>query len=230
MAKKGAILLVEDEAKIAEVVKTYLQRDGYEVHWAETGNKALSLFKGDYSLVILDLMLPDIDGEDIARAIREHSEIPIIMLTAKSAEEDRIHGLGIGADDYVVKPFSPRELVARVNALLRRAGRAPGILSFNGGALVLDPSSHEAKKNGIPIALTPTEFRLLLTLAERPGMVLSRENLITSVAGYDFEGYERTIDAHIKNLRHKIEDDPREPVFIKTVYGLGYKFEAKRDA
>ena len=227
--KKGSILVVEDEERIAGIVKAYLERDGYSASLAETGQKALKLLKEPFDLVILDLMLPDISGEDIAAAIREHSDLPIIMLTAKSGEEDRIRGLGIGADDYVVKPFSPRELVARVGALLRRSKRPDETISFNGGALVLDMASHEVKKNGVPVVLTPTEFRILHTLADRPGIVMSREKLVNLVSGYDFEGYERTIDAHIKNLRQKIEENPREPAFIKTVYGLGYKFAGARD-
>lgn len=229
MAQKGSILVVEDEAKIAEIVKAYLEKEGYSVRLAQSGSEALKLLKGSFDLVVLDLMLPDISGEDIAASIREHSDLPIIMLTAKSAEEDRIKGLGIGADDYVVKPFSPRELVARVAALLRRTKRHSARMSFNNGALVLEPETHEVKKHGLPVVLTPTEYRLLQALAEKPGTVLSRESLIALTSGYDFEGYDRTIDAHIKNLRQKIEDNPKEPVFIRTVYGLGYKFTGLKD-
>ena len=151
------------------------------------------------------------------------------MLTAKSAEDDRVRGLGMGADDYVVKPFSPRELVARVKALLRRTKRPGGAMSFNQAALIIDKSNHEARKHGTPLSLTPSEFKVLMALAERPGMVMSRQQLVNLALGYDFEGYERTVDAHIKNLRQKLEADPKEPVFIKTVYGLGYKFGGKRD-
>ncbi len=146
------------------------------------------------------------------------------MLTAKSEEEDRIRGLGIGADDYVVKPFSPRELVARVKAHLRRA-RGPGhILSFNRGDLVINPGSFEVTKKGAPVVLTPTEFKLLQCLAQRPEQVFTRLNLVNVILGYDFEGYDRTIDAHIKNIRHKIEENPKKPSYIKTVYGVGYRF------
>jgi len=227
---KGSILVVEDERKIADVVKAYLERDGFQVTHAETGEKALGLLKQGFDLVILDLMLPDMDGEEICTLIRKDSAVPIIMLTAKSAEEERVKGLGIGADDYVVKPFSPRELVARVNALLRRTKKAVKLMSFNGGKLVVNVENHEVLLGGAPVPLTPTEFKILLVLAERPQAVLSRHQLVNVVQGYDFEGYERTIDAHVKNLRQKIEHNPKEPEFIKTVYALGYKFIGARDA
>jgi DNA-binding response OmpR family regulator len=163
--------------------------------------------------------------------IREGSEVPVIILTAKSGEEDRIKGLGIGADDYVVKPFSPRELVARVKAQLRRSGRTKKkLLSYNRGALKIDVSNHEVFKDGGVIILTPTEFKILLSLAEQPGWVFSREQLVTIAQGFDFEGYDRTIDAHVKNLRRKIEKDSREPEYIRTVYGVGYKFTGIPDA
>jgi len=229
MGVKGRILVVEDETKISDIVKAYIERDGYSVSVVETGGKALSILKEGFDLVILDLMLPDIPGEEICRAIRLDSETPVIMLTAKSAEEDRVKGLGLGADDYVVKPFSPRELVARVNALLRRAKRPTGILSFNKGTLIMDVSRHEVKRGGKAVELTPTEFRILLVLSERAGAVMSRNQLVNIVSGYDFEGYERTIDAHVKNLRQKIEDDPKTPAFIQTVYGVGYKFIGQMD-
>jgi DNA-binding response OmpR family regulator len=223
--KKESVLIVEDEKKISDIVRAYLEKEGYEAKTAATGEQALALLKNVFDLVILDLKLPDIQGEELCQIIREHSDAPIIMLTAKSAEEDRIKGLGIGADDYVVKPFSPRELVARVKAHLRRSGRSRKRLrSFNGGALQLDVNNHEVLKDGRQVILTPTEFRILLVLAENAGRVLSREQLVTSVQGFDFEGYDRTIDAHVKNLRHKIEKESKEPEFIKTVYGLGYKF------
>jgi DNA-binding response OmpR family regulator len=227
--KKGKVLVVEDERKIADITKAYLERDGYTVAYAEDGGRALSMLKDSFDLIVLDLMLPDIGGEEICRKVREDSEVPIIMLTAKSAEEDRIKGLGIGADDYVVKPFSPRELVARVNALLRRTRKAPKLMSFNREALVINVINHEVSRDGAPVTLTPTEFKILQTLAERPLAVMSRLQLVNIVQGYDFEGYERTVDAHVKNLRQKIEADPRKPVFIKTVYGLGYKFIGTRD-
>jgi len=170
-------------------------------------------------------MLPDMQGEELCKIIREGSDVPVIMLTAKSGEEDRIKGLGIGADDYVIKPFSPRELVARVKAHLRRTVRARRkIYSYNNGGLRIDIENHEAFREGIPIVLTPTEFRILVSLAENPGRVLSRDQLVNIVLGYDFEGYDRTIDAHVKNLRHKVETNSKAPEFIQTVYGMGYKF------
>ncbi|MGD1075682.1 MAG: response regulator transcription factor [Thermodesulfovibrionales bacterium] len=226
----GNILIVEDEKKISDVVALYLERAGFSVTAANTGEKAMNYLKEPFDLVVLDLMLPDFSGEELCKIIRETSDVPIIMLTAKSSEEDRIQGLGIGADDYVVKPFSPRELVARVKAHLRRRGKlAKRALSFNEGLLTLDTENHEVNKKGLPVVLTHTEFRILMILAEKPGRVLTRLQLINMVQGYDFEGYDRTIDAHVKNLRHKIEDDQRNPVFIKTVYGVGYKFTGRPD-
>jgi len=227
--KEKKILVVEDEIKIAEIVKAYLEKDGFAVVTAESGEKALSLLKEGFDLIILDLMLPDMDGEDICRAIRQDSDVPIIMLTAKSEEEDRITGLGIGADDYVVKPFSPRELVARVKALLRRARATREINSFNGGDLVIDSSRFEVKKKGNQVVLTPTEFKLLQCISDHQGQVFTRLQLVNVILGYDFEGYDRTIDAHIKNIRHKIEDDQKNPSYIKTVYGVGYKFIGQSD-
>jgi DNA-binding response OmpR family regulator len=222
--KGSSILVVEDEEKIAEIVKAYLEKDGFSVTIAETGQKALSVLKDGFDLVILDLMLPDIAGEDICQTIRKDSDLPIIMLTAKSEEEDRIKGLGIGADDYVVKPFSPREVVARVKALLRRIKGSKKSISFNNGNLIIDSLRFEVTKGGSLVVLTPTEFKLLQCLTERPGQVFTRLQLVNIILGYDFEGYDRTIDAHIKNIRHKIEDDPRVPSYIKTVYGVGYRF------
>ncbi len=219
------ILIVEDEKKIADIVKSYLQRDGFEVTIAETGQKAISQIKNNFDLIILDLMLPDIDGETICGSVREFSDIPIIMLTAKSAEDDRVKGLGMGADDYVVKPFSPRELAARVKAHLRRTKKnEKKTLSFNNGLLMIDAPSMEVRKGGKIVPLTSTEFKMLLCLAEKPQMVFTRLQMVNAVQGYDFEGYDRVIDAHIKNIRHKIEDNPQKSMFIKTVYGTGYKF------
>ena len=229
--QRESILIVEDEKKISEIVRAYLEKEGYRVRLAENGEQALKLLKDAVDLVILDLMLPDIQGEELCSIIREGSEVPVIILTAKSGEEDRIKGLGIGADDYVVKPFSPRELVARVKAQLRRSGRTKKkLLSYNRGALKIDVSNHEVFRDGSLIMLTPTEFKILLSLADQPGWVFSREQLVTIAQGFDFEGYDRTIDAHVKNLRRKIEKDSREPEYIKTVYGLGYKFTGIPDA
>lgn len=226
----GKILVVEDESKIADIVKAYLEKEGFRVTVAGTGHKAVSLLKESFDLIILDLMLPDMDGEDICVTIRNDSDVPVIMLTAKSEEEERIKGLGLGADDYVVKPFSPRELVARVKALLRRAGGASTKASFNKGDLVIDSLRFEISKKGAEVVLTPTEFKLLQCLASHPGQVFSRLQLVNVILGYDFEGYDRTIDAHIKNIRHKIEDNQRDPTYIKTVYGVGYKFTGLPDA
>ena len=219
------ILIIEDEKKISEIVKAYLEKEGFLVILAETGEDGLKLLKQGPDLIILDLMLPDIQGEELCAVIRENSDIPVIMLTAKSDEEDRIKGLGLGADDYVIKPFSPRELVARVKAHLRRAVKVRRkMYSYNSGSLKIDIENHEAFREGNPIILTPTEFKILLSLAENPGRVLSRDQLVNIVLGHDFEGYDRTIDAHVKNLRHKVEKDSKSPDFIQTVYGVGYKF------
>ena len=221
----GKVLIVEDEKKISDIVKSYLERDGFDVTVAATGALALKEIRNRFDLVILDLMLPDIDGETICKAIREISDMPVIMLTAKSAEDDRVRGLCIGADDYVIKPFSVRELVARVQAHLRRSNKDDKKeLSFNKGSLLINALSSEIKKNGAVVPLTKTEFRILLSLAERPNIVFSRLQLINIVQGFDFEGFDRVVDAHVKNLRHKIEDNPQKPYFIKTVYGMGYKF------
>lgn len=219
------ILIIEDEKKISEIVKAYLEKEGFIVALAETGEDGLKSLKESPDLIILDLMLPDMQGEELCTIIRESSDVPIIMLTAKSSEEDRIKGLGIGADDYVVKPFSPRELVARVKAHLRRSAKTRRkICSYNNGNLSIDIERHEAFREGSLIILTPTEFKILVSLAENPGRVLTRDQLVNIVLGYDFEGYDRTIDAHVKNLRHKVEKDSKSPEFIQTVYGMGYKF------
>lgn len=229
------VLVVDDEQPIRDVVRAYLEKDGYHVFEAENGKHALEVAnKMKPAVVVLDLMLPDLSGEDVCRELRRGSDIGIIMLTAKGAEEQRIAGLSLGADDYIVKPFSPRELVARVRALVRRL--SPGEegladrFSFEDGALVIDAARHEVTLHGEPVGLTTSEFKLLLSLARHPGRVYSRLELIEKVQGYDFEGYERTIDAHVKNLRHKLGDDPRQPRFIVTVYGAGYKFGGKPDA
>jgi len=222
--KGEKILVVEDEEKIADIVRVYLEKEGFAVSVADTGQKAISMLKEGFALVILDLMLPDISGEDICVTIRNDSDMPIIMLTAKSEEEDRIRGLGMGADDYIVKPFSPREVVARVKALLRRTGGTGKTMSFNSRDLVINYSSFEVRKGGALVVVTPTEFKILQRLAERPDQVFSRLQLVNIILGYDYEGYDRTIDAHIKNIRHKINDNSRDPLYIKTVYGLGYRF------
>lgn len=225
MAKK--ILIVDDEKKIVELVKAYLVQAGFKVITAYDGKQALNAFKLEQpALVILDLMLPELDGLDVARAIRKASDVPIIMLTARAEDADRIAGLELGADDYVVKPFNPRELVARVRAVLRRA--EGGFVSrpkvIEAGDLVINLSSHEVHLKGEKIELTPLEFKLLATLANQPGRVFSRLQLLEALSGTTYAAFDRTIDSHIKNLRKKIEPDPKNPVYILTVHGVGYKF------
>jgi len=225
------ILLVEDEKSIRSAVAAYLEREGYWVTPAEDGQVALDEFaKHKFDVIVLDLMLPKVSGEQVCREIRNVSDVPIIMLTAKGEEEDRIAGLELGADDYLVKPFSPRELVARVRALLRRAHVAdePQRDRLVFGDLEVDVTGHKAFLRGNELDLTASEFKLLTTLARYPGRVYSRMELVEKVLGYDFEGYERTIDSHVKNLRAKLEDDPRDPTFIYTVHGVGYRFEAPK--
>jgi len=224
------VLIVEDEERISRIVKSYLQHEGFAVSVAPTGKEALQFMKKGYDLIILDLMLPDMEGETLCGTIRQSSDVPIIILTAKGTEDERVRGLGLGADDYVVKPFSPRELVARVKAHLRRSQRKENqILSFNRGGLKISIPSMEVKKEDNLVILTKTEFKILLYLAQRPQIVVNRSQLISNVLGYEFEGYERVIDAHIKNIRHKIENDPQNPMLIKTVYGAGYKFVGAPD-
>ena len=228
MTEERHILLVEDEKAIRDAVAAYLERENYRVTPAGDGQEALDEFeKGSFDLVILDLMLPRVSGERVCRVIREDSDVPIIMLTAKGEVEDRIIGLELGADDYLVKPFSPRELVARVRALLRRAhtDSEPQRETLTFGDLVIDITGHKVFVRDEEIELTASEFKLLTTLSRYPGRVYSRMELVEKVLGYDFEGYERTIDSHIKNLRAKIGDDPRNPTWLYTVHGIGYRFE-----
>jgi DNA-binding response OmpR family regulator len=229
---KASVLVVDDEHKIRDVVRTYLEHDGYAVFVAASGEEALeSAQRLQPDLVVLDLMLPDLPGEEVARSLREVSDVPIIMLTAKASEEDRVNGLRLGADDYLAKPFSPRELVARVDAVLRRAkGTEPEVSSFDDGGLRIDTARREVYVEGRPVTLTRSEFDLLTTLAARPGRVWSRYELMSRVQGYDYEGYERTINAHVKNLRRKLGDDPHKPRFVATVVGVGYKLDVTPDA
>ena len=222
------ILIVDDEPRIRELIRENLQYSGYTCEEAGDGSAALSLLTGGgYDLVILDLMLPRVPGERVCRAIRDNSDVPIIMLTAKGEVEDRIIGLELGADDYLVKPFSPRELVARARALLRRvhADSEPQREVLEFGELTIDVSGHKVLVNNEEIDLTASEFKLLTTLSRYPGRVYSRMELVEKVLGYDFEGYERTIDSHVKNLRAKIGDNPRSPKWLHTVHGVGYRFE-----
>ncbi len=228
----ATVLVVDDERKIRDTVRAFLERQRYAVLVAATGQEALDVagrLKPD--LVVLDLMLPDLAGEEVARSLRAISQVPIIMLTAKASEAERVAGLRLGADDYVVKPFSPLELVARVDAVLRRArpGGAEGVLSFGGGGLVIDQAGREVCLDGRPVALTRSEFDLLAALAATPGRVFSRYELVARVHGYDYEGYERTADVHVKNLRAKLGDDPKDPRWIITVPGVGYKLGARPD-
>jgi DNA-binding response OmpR family regulator len=220
---------VDDEEKILEVVRSYLERDGFEVHTAASGTEAIECFhRTSPALVVLDLMLPDLPGEEVCRRIRRGSRVPVIMLTAKVEEADRLRGFALGADDYVIKPFSPRELAARVQALLRRAAREPlplvSPLSFGGDDLVLDFARQIVVRRGRRLQLTPKEYRILLTLASHPGRVFARDELIRFAMGDDFSGFDRTVDAHVKNLRKKLEDDPNRPRYVLTVHGVGYRF------
>mgnify|MGYP000886990736 FL=1 len=231
MGKK--ILVVDDEPQIVKVLKAYLEKSGYRVLTAYEGQAALSLFsKEEPDFVILDLNLPGMDGLEICRTIRRKSDVPILMLTARVEETDRLIGLELGADDYVIKPFSPREVVARVKTIFRRTGTPeaarPDVLEA--GPLRMDLGQHTVSLADRPIDLTPTEFEILYALASQPKRVLTRMQIMEQAQGAAFEGYERTIDAHIKNIRLKLEPDPRNPVYLRTVFGIGYKFEQDPDA
>jgi len=226
---KKKVLIVDDEKKIVDVVASYLESNGYNTIVAYDGENALSMFeKMSPDLVILDLMLPKISGEEVCKSIRRTSRVPIIMLTAKIDEDEKINGLNIGADDYVTKPFSPRELIARVKSLLRRTdeGVTPlfNKMSWNDNDLEVDLNSYTVKKSGELINLTPNELKLLCSMIKYPKKTFTREELIEIAFGVDFDGYERTIDSHIKNLRSKIEEDTANPKYIVTVRGVGYKF------
>ncbi|MDR0500249.1 MAG: response regulator transcription factor [Coriobacteriales bacterium] len=232
MAEETKILLVEDEKVIRDAVAAYIERERFQVVAVGDGQEALNAFAHDtFSLVVLDLMLPTVQGDEICRRIREKSNVPLIMLTAKSEVEDRIIGLEMGADDYLIKPFSPRELMARVRALLRRSQNqsenAEDRIDF--GDLVIDMLGHRVLLYGKDVELTASEFKLLTTLTESPGRVFSRMDLVTKVLGYNFEGYERTIDSHMKNLRAKLEEDSRNPRWLFTVHGVGYRFDIPND-
>ncbi|MGN6714328.1 response regulator transcription factor [Anaerocolumna jejuensis] len=224
---KKRILVVEDEEKIMEFIESYLINSGYEVIKAYSGRAAESKLREErLDMLLLDLMLPDKSGEEILRNLRKESRIPVIILTAKSSEESVINGLDIGADDYITKPFSPRQMVARVNALFRRSekGESGETLSFRNGKLTINLENYRVLKEGEDILLTPSEFKLLTTLAKRNGKVFTREELIMIAFDGDYAGFDRTIDSHIKNLRAKLEDNPKEPEYILTIRGVGYKF------
>ena len=222
------VLIVDDDPGIVKVVRAYLEQAGHDVLAAYDGKKAMQIARHDRpDVVILDLMLPEMDGWDVCRALRKESDVPIIMLTARVEESDKLVGLELGADDYVTKPFSPRELVARVRSVLRRAQGLPSKPErISQGDITIDLSRHAVDVRGESVDLTPTEFDLLATLMEDPGRAFTRSQLLELVQGYAYEGYERTIDVHIRNLRTKIESDPRKPQYVQTVYGIGYRFAA----
>ncbi len=229
----GPILIVEDDRNIAALVDRYLAREGFLTIQAHDGNTALSLAKRQPPLmVILDVMLPGLDGWEVCRALRRDSDVPILMLTAREAEMDRVVGLSIGADDYVIKPFSPRELVERVKAILRRVKATPGPAggALEQGGLKLDPESREVTMAGIPVALTPSEFQLLHALMGRPGKVFSRDELLSRLHRDGVSVIDRVIDVHVGKLRSKIEPDPSKPQYIRTVHGVGYRFAGPSDA
>ncbi|GAB4421065.1 MAG: response regulator transcription factor [Anaerolineae bacterium] len=220
------ILVVDDESKILQLARDYLQYAGFTVLTAGAGKTALAVVRTEKpNLIVLDLGLPDMDGLDVTRALRKESNVPIIMLTARGEESDKLVGLELGADDYLTKPFSPKELVARVRAVLRRAETTPAAEELiRLGEITLDVPRMRVTLGEQPIELTPTEFELLAALARQPGRIFTRSQLLDAVHGVAFESYERAIDAHIKNIRRKLEPDPREPRYVLTVYGVGYKF------
>lgn len=228
----STILLVEDDARIAEVAIAYLIQAGFRVKHVSSGREAINIISTEPpSLVVLDLMLPDLSGEAVCRELKERADIPVVILTAKASEEERLAGFALGADDYIVKPFSPREMVARVQAVLKRAGNTENgmRLSFNGGQLVIDDRNYTVVCREAVIRLTAVEFKILFALAATPGKTFTREELVDKAMGYNFDGYERNIDSHIKNIRQKLGDSTKAPLFLITVYGLGYRFGGVRD-
>jgi len=232
MASMKTILVVDDEARIVALTRDYLESAGYRVLTAGDGATALARARAEKpDLIVLDLGLPKLDGLDVTRQLRRDSTVPIIMLTARGEESDKLVGLELGADDYVVKPFSPKELVARIRAVLRRSEAAPQPADLIRVLdVTLDVPRLRATRAGAPLDLTPTEFQLLATLAAQPGRVFTRAQLLDAVRGVAFESYERAIDAHIKNIRRKLEPDPRQPRYVLTVYGVGYKFADEEHA
>ena len=234
VAAGSTVLVVEDERKVRDLVRDCFESEGFGVLTTGSGAEAITLVeRSSPDLIVLDLRLPDVPGEEVAREVRRVSQVPILMLTAKAAAQERIAGLELGADDYVTKPFSPRELILRAEAILRRGGAAAdagdGRTSYGGGVLVIDRESREVTVRGLTVPLTPTQYGLLVALARVPGRVYSRYELVNRVRGYEFEGYERTIDAHVKNLRRKLERDPHEPELVLTVLGGGYRLGVHRD-
>lgn len=233
MASQICVLVVDDEAMIRQALTSYLEKQGYRVCAAETGGEALRLFASEeIGFVILDLMLPDVSGEEVCAALRRQSRVPILMLTAKAMETDILNGLGLGADDYVTKPFSLKQLHARMEAILRRASGdwkpLARRLSWNGGDLCIDYEKREIRKAGALVSLTPIEWKLISALTKYPQRVFSRDELIATAFDMGFDGYDRVVDTHIKNMRKKLEDDPRNPVYIQTVHGIGYRFGGGR--
>ncbi|MBI1880983.1 MAG: response regulator transcription factor [Chloroflexi bacterium] len=220
------VLIVDDEAKILQLARDYLEHAGFVALTARDGQTALATARSEKpNLIVLDLGLPDLDGLDVTRALRKESNVPIIMLTARGEESDKLVGLELGADDYLTKPFSPKELVARIRAVLRRAETTPTDETLiRVGEVMLDVPRMRVELDQRPIELTPTEFQLLAALARQPGRIFTRAQLLDAVHGVAFESYERAIDAHIKNIRRKLEPNPREPRYVLTVYGVGYKF------
>jgi two-component system alkaline phosphatase synthesis response regulator PhoP len=219
------VLVVDDDVKTVELVKLYLNRDGYKVLAAYDGEAALQLSRSSQpDLIVLDLMLPNVDGLEVCRILRRESDVPIIMLTARTTEEDKLTGLNSGADDYLLKPFSPRELAARVRTVLRRLPGERGPTEIKRGKIVLNFLKQEVSVAGKQLDLTPIEFKLLGTLVKEAGRVFSRAELVEKALGYDYKGFDRTIDVHILNLRRKLETDPGHPKYIKTAYGAGYRF------
>lgn len=221
------ILVIEDDPGIARIVSLYLERDGHRVTAVGDGISGLRAARQlGPDLIVLDLMLPRLDGMAVCRALREESDVPIIMATARADEEDRLAGLDLGADDYIVKPFSPRELAARTRAVLRRTARqtaaSPSRLEYDG--LTIDINARSVSLGETSLALTPTEFRMLTLLAGAPGRTFTRDQIIDGVFGYDFDGFDRTVDVHVANLRRKIEPDSRKPRYVQTVHGVGYRF------
>lgn len=236
MAKNNKnILVVDDEPKILEAISSFLKSKDFEVYTAENGYQALEIFdRINVALIVLDLMMPGLSGEEVCLAIRKKSRVPIVMLTAKVNENDQLAGLGLGADDYITKPFSLKVLQARIETVLRRAASDLIPLtvknSWNDGDLSVDFDRNVIKKKGQVVNLTPNELKLLSALIKYPGKVFTRSELICLALGDEFDGYDRTIDSHIKNLRQKIEDDPRSPVYLLTIHGLGYKFGGEQNA
>jgi DNA-binding response OmpR family regulator len=226
-----SVLIVDDDVKLVQLLKTYFDKEGFITYSANDGLDALQIVREKKpDIMVLDLMLPGLDGWDVCRRIRRDNDIPIIMLTARDEESDRLVGLEIGADDYVTKPFSPKEVVARTKAILRRTHRE--VLrqeTIRVGSLVIDLERHQVIQEGQIVDLTPTEFKILEIMAANAGKVFSRLQIVEQTQGYTFEGYERTIDAHVKNIRRKLERNPKEPQYILTVYGIGYKFDGGSD-